>query len=79
LAEYPRTIDTLARTVWYFKLVAFDIVVDEADRRTCLRALQSVRSRERQEKVRLVHRDVPITRKHFLARLLIGESKAPET
>jgi hypothetical protein len=63
----------------YFKLVAFDIVVDEADRRTCLRALQSVRSRDRQEKVRLVHRDVPITWKHFLARLLTGESKAPET
>jgi hypothetical protein len=33
----------------------------------------------RQEKVRLVHRDVPIAWKHFLARLLIGESKAPET
>jgi hypothetical protein len=34
----------------YFKLVAIDIVVDEADRRTCLRALQSVRSRERQRR-----------------------------
>jgi regulator of protease activity HflC (stomatin/prohibitin superfamily) len=30
-------------------------------------------------KVRLVHRDAPITWKRFLARLLIGESKAPET
>jgi hypothetical protein len=30
----------------YFKPLVFDIVVDEADRRTCLRALQSVRSGE---------------------------------